>query len=177
MVRLPLSRKIVSVRETYVFGKAPERTTIPGRIGRATGYLFPSHDPELCAKDIYQDIFSSGRFKYGYHRQNGQDMFLNRWFFTDRGPSFFIDVGAFNGVLGSNRAYFEKQLKRKGVAFEPGNDSGKVNIIGLEQSGRFPEVYRLMTTSCFEYQGLLFFDEFFVHKHPCYSWDVSTQIR
>ena len=104
-------------------------------------------------------------------------MFLNRWFFTDRGPSFFIDVGAFNGVLGSNTAYFEKQLKRKGVAFEPGNDSGKVNIIGLEQSGRFPEVYRLLTTSCFEYQGLLFFDEFFVHKHPGYSWDVSTQIR
>ncbi len=50
MVGFPLSRKIVSVRETYVFGKAPERTTIPGPTGRATGYLFPCHDPGLCAK-------------------------------------------------------------------------------------------------------------------------------
>ena len=124
MVGFPLSRKIVSVRETYVFGKASERTTIPGRIGRATGYLFPSHDPGLCAKDIYQDIFSE-RFKLGYQSQNGQDMFLNRWFFKDRGPGFFIDVGAFNGVLGSNTAYFEKQLKRKGIAFEPVTTPGR----------------------------------------------------
>ena len=121
------------------FGKAPERTTIPGPTWRATGYLFPSHDPGLCAKDIYQDIFSSERFKQGYHSQNGQDMFPNLWFFKDRGPSFFIDVGAFNGVLGSNTAHFEKQLKRKGMRSNR-YDSGKVNIIGFEQSGRFPEV-------------------------------------
>ena len=62
MLGFPLSRKIVSVRETYVFGKAPERTMIPGPTGRATGYLFPSHDLGLWAKDIYQDIFSE-RFK------------------------------------------------------------------------------------------------------------------
>ena len=126
-VRFPLSRKIVSVRETYVFGKAPERTTIPGPTWRATGYLFPTHDPGRCAKDIYQDIFSSERFKQGYHSQNGQDMFPNLWFFKDRGPSFFIDVGAFNGVLGSNTAHFEKQLKRKGMRSRPSTIRSKVH--------------------------------------------------
>jgi hypothetical protein len=49
----------------------------------------------------------------------GQDMFLNRWFFKNRGPGFFVDVGAFDGIRGSNTAYFEKCLKWKGIAFEP----------------------------------------------------------
>jgi hypothetical protein len=98
MVRIPLSRKIVSLRETYLV--SPCAITIPGPTGRAAGYLFPSHDPGLSTKDIYQDIFSSERFKQGYQSQMGQDIFLNRWFFKDRGPSFFIDVGAFEGVLG-----------------------------------------------------------------------------
>ena len=230
----------------------------------------------------------------------GQDMFLNRWFFKDRGPGFFIDVGAFDGILGSNTFYFEKHLQWKGIAFEPNpsafealratrscrliqgcayhqdgqvpflalsqreqrkgaksrppgsqlsmvldsthggamlsgipehmdqlqwvewirkpmklnqtqetvpcyridtvlNDSGvkivdylsidvegaelevlrgidfervQVNVIGVEHTHTFSEVYELLTTSGFEYQGLLFFDEIFVHKRPRYSWDV-----
>jgi FkbM family methyltransferase len=300
MAQFPLGRRIVSLRETYVLGKALERTTIPGPSGRASGYLFRTHDPGLSAKDIYQDIFSSERFKKGYQSQMGQDMFLNRWFFKGRGPGFFIDVGAFDGVLGSNTAYFEKQLQWKGIAFEPNptafevlratrscqliqgcayhrdgqvpflalsergqragnkslrprsllsmvldtrhggamlsgipdhmdqlqrtewareamnlnqdlatvpshriatvlNDLGvrtvdylsidvegaefevlrgidfgqvQVNVIGVEHSDRFPEVYGLLTASGFDYQGLLFFDEIFVHKHPRYTWDV-----
>lgn len=55
-----------------------------------------------------------------------------------------------------------------------GIDFGRVqvNIIGVEHSDRFREVYGLLTASGFEYQGLLFFDEIFVHKHPRYSWDA-----
>jgi FkbM family methyltransferase len=230
----------------------------------------------------------------------GQDMFLNRWFFKNRGPGFFIDVGAFDGVLGSNTSYFEKHLQWRGIAFEPNpsafevlratrscrliqgcayyqdgqvpflalsereqrkgtksrpprsmlsmifdpthggamlsgipehmnqlqwvesirkpmklnqilgtvpchridtvlNDSGvkivdylsidvegaelevlrgidfekvQVNIIGVEHNHTFPEVYDLLTTSGFEYQGRLFFDEIFVNKRLRYSWDV-----
>jgi len=48
----------------------------------------------------------------------------------------------------------------------------QVNIIGVEHNDRFSEVYDLLTTSGFEYQGLLFFDEIFVHKRLRYSWDV-----
>ena len=300
LARLPLSRRIVSLRETYVLGKALEQTTTPRPTGRAIGYLFRNHDPGRSAKDIYRDIFSSERFKQGYQSQMGQDMFLNRWFFKNRGPGFFIDVGAFDGILGSNTSYFEKHLQWTGIAFEPNpsafevlratrschliqgcayhqdgqvpflalseneqhkgtksrpprsllsmvldsshggamlsgipehmdqvqraewareamnlnqilatvpchridtvlNDLGvkivdylsidvegaelevlrgidfgrvQVNVIGVEHSQRFPEVYGLLTTSGFEYQGLLFFDEIFVHKRPRYSWDV-----
>jgi FkbM family methyltransferase len=300
LARLPLSRRFVSLRETYVLRKALERTTAPGPTGSAVGYLFRKHEPGRSAKDIYRDVFSSERFKQGYQSQMGQDMFLNRWFFKNRGPGFFIDVGAFDGILGSNTAYFEKHLQWKGIAFEPNPsafevlrttrschliqgcayhndgqvpflalseggqhegtesrpprsllsmvldsthggamlsgipehmdqiqrtewarkamnlnqslatvpchridtvlnkldvktvdylsidvegaelevlrgidfDKVQVNVIGVEHSHRFAEAYSLLTKSGFEYQGLLFFDEIFVHKRPRYSWEV-----
>lgn len=300
LARFPLIRRIVSLSETYSLGKVLEQTTTPGPTGGAIGYLFRNHDPGLSAKDIYRDVFSAVRFRQGYQSQIGQDMFLNRWFFKNRGPGFFIDVGAFDGILGSNTSYFEKHLQWRGIAFEPNpsafevlratrscrsiqgcayhqdgqipflalserehregtksrppcsllqmmldsshggamlsgipehmgqvdrvewaskamklnqilatvpchridtvlNDYGvkivdylsidvegaelevlrgidfervQVNIIGVEHSPRFSEVYDLLTTSGFEYQGLLFFDEIFVHERPRYSWDV-----
>jgi hypothetical protein len=56
----------------------------------------------------------------------------------------------------------------RGVDFE----RVQVNVIGVEHNDKFSEIYDLLTTSGFEYQGLLFFDEIFVHKRPRYSWDV-----
>jgi FkbM family methyltransferase len=300
LMRFRLIRRIASRSEPYLLGKVLDRTMTPGPTGRAMGYLFRNHDPGLSAKDIYRDVFSSERFRQGYQSQMGQDMFLNRWFFKNRGRGFFIDVGAFDGTLGSNTSYFEKQLQWKGIAFEPNpsafealratrscrliqgcayrrdgqvpflalsererrkgadsrlpssqlsmvfdsthggamlsgipehmdqlqwlqwirkpmqlnqtlasvpchridtvlNDSGvkivdylsidvegaeldvlcgidfervQVNVIGVEHNHEFSEVYDLLTTSGFEYHGLLFFDEIFVHKRPRYSWDV-----
>ena len=227
-------------------------------------------------------------------------MFLNRWFFKNRGPGFFVDVGAFDGTLGSNTSFFEKHLAWTGIAFEPNpsafealratrscrlvqgcayrqdgqipflalaekerragtgsrpprtllqmmldsshggamlsgipehmgqfdrvdwaskamkldqiratvpchridtvlNDCGvqtvdylsidvegaelevlrgidfdrvQVNVISVEHSPRFSDVYDLLTTSGFAYQGLLFFDEIFIHERPRYSWDL-----
>src|SRR5208283_354555 len=119
LARFPLIRRIVSLSETYSLGKVLEQTTTPGPTGGAIGYLFRNHDPGLSAKDIYRDVFSAVRFRQGYQSQIGQDMFLNRWFFKNRGPGFFIDVGAFDGILGSNTSYFEKHLQWRGIAFEP----------------------------------------------------------
>ena len=300
LARFSLIRRIVSLTETSSLEKLLERTGTPGPNGGATGYLFRNHDPGLSAKDIYRDVFSAARFRQGYQSQMGQDMFLNRWFFKNRGPGFFVDVGAFDGILGSNTSYFEKHLQWQGVAFEPNpsafevlratrscrliqgcaydhdgrvpflalsegeqragtesrapwsllqlmldsshggtmlsgipehmgqdqrvewarnamklnqtlatvpchridtvlNDCGvkivdylsidvegaelevlrgidfervQVNVIGVEHSPRFSEVYDLLTKSGFEYQGLLFFDEIFVHERPRYSWNV-----
>jgi FkbM family methyltransferase len=300
VARFRLVRRIASFGEPYLLGKVLERTMAPGPAGRAIGYLFRNHDPGLSAKHIYRDIFSAERLRQGYQSQMGQDMFLNRWFFKNRGPGFFIDVGAFDGIIGSNTSYFEKQLQWKGIAFEPNpsafealratrscrviqacayrqdgqvpflalseqqrrkgtksrlpssqlsmifdpthggamlsgipqhmdqlqwlrwirrpmqlnqtltsvpchridtvlNDSGvqivdylsidvegaelevlrgidfervQVNVIGVEHNHQFSEVYDLLTTSGFGYEGLLFFDEIFVHKRPRYSWDV-----
>jgi FkbM family methyltransferase len=300
LVRFPLVRGIASVTEPYLLGIILDKTMTPGPTGGAIGYLFRNHDPGLSAKDIYRDVFSTERLEQGYQSQMGQDVFLNRWFFKTRGPGFFIDVGAFDGILGSNTFYFEKHLKWKGIAFEPNpsafevlratrscrliqacayhqdgqvpflalsereerkgtksgpprsmlsmifdsthggamlsgipehmdqlqwiewirkpmklnqtratvpchridtvlNDSSvkivdylsidvegaevevlrgidfervQVNIIGVEHTHTFSEVYALLTTSGFEYQGMLFFDEIFVNKRLRYSWDV-----
>jgi FkbM family methyltransferase len=300
LARFRLIRRIASLSEPYLLGKFLERTMTPGSTGRGMGYLFWNHDPGLSAKDIYRYVFSAERRRQGYQSQMGQDMFLNRWFFKNRGPGFFVDVGAFDGISGSNTSYFEKQLQWKGIAFEPNpsafevlratrscrliqgcayhqdgqvpflalserqgrkrarsrppdsqlsmvfysthggamlsgipehmdqlqwvqwirkpmklnqtlgtvpchridtvlNDSGvkivdylsidvegaelevlrgidfervQVNIIGVEHTHTFSEVYDLLTTSGFEYQGLLFFDEIFVNKRIRYSWDV-----
>jgi len=300
LTRCPIVRRIVSLSETHSLGKGLEQTTTPGRTGGAIGYLFRNHDPGLSAKDIHREVFSAARFRQGYQSQTGQDMFLNRWFFKNRGPGFFVDVGAFDGTLGSNTSFFEKHLQWTGIAFEPNpsafevlratrscrliqgcayhqdgqipflglserehreltrlrpprsllqmmldsshggamlsgipehmgqfdrvewaskamkldqiratvpchridtvlNDCGvqtvdylsidvegaelevlrgidfdrvQVNVISIEHSPRFSEVYDLLTASGFEYQGLLFFDEIFVHEHPRYSWDV-----
>jgi FkbM family methyltransferase len=300
LARLPIVRTIVSRSETYSLGKVLKQTTTPGRTGGEIGYLFRNHDPGLSATDIYRNVFSSERFRQGYQSQVGQDVFMNRWFFKDRGPGFFIDVGAFDGISGNNTSYFEKKLQWKGIAFEPNqsafellratrscrviqgcayhqdgqipffalserehhhgarshaprsllemmvdsshggamlsgipehmgqfdrvewaskvmkldrirttvpchridtvlNECGvqtvdylsidvegaelevlrgidferlQVNAISVEHSPRFSEVYDLLTASDFEYQGLLFFDEIFVHRRPRYSWDL-----
>ena len=300
LVRLTLIRSIASLTEPYLLRIVLNKSMTPGSSGGAIGYLFRNHDPGLSAKGIYQDVFSAERLRQGYQSQMGQDLFLNRWFFKNRGPGFFVDVGAFDGILGSNTSYFEKHLNWNGIAFEPNaatfevlratrscrliqgcaydhdgevsflalsqrelrkgtksgpprsmlsmifdsthggamlsgipqhmdqlqwiewirkpmklnktlatvpchridsvlNDSGvkivdylsidvegaelevlrgidfervQVNIIGVEHTHTFSEVYDLLTTSGFEYQGLLFFDEIFVHKRPRYSWDV-----
>ena len=47
----------------------------------------------------------------------------------------------------------------------------QVNVIGAERSPRFPEVYRLLTEAGFDYHGLLFFDEIFVHRACRFSWE------
>ncbi|MEB3981990.1 FkbM family methyltransferase [Mycobacterium sp. 663a-19] len=300
--RLPLIRGMIFLVETFFLRRTIEATTTPGPTGRAMGYLFGNHDPELSAKDIYRDVFSPERFEQGYQSQIGQDMFLNRWFFKDRGPGFFVDVGAYDGIVGSNTFYFEKHLHWNGIAFEPNppafealranrschliqgcaydrdgqisflglsesaqrkaksrrpgsvlamifdsnhggamlggipehmnqvrwvewirkamkldqtehtvpcfridsvlRDRGaeivdflsidvegaelevlrgidfervQVNVICIEHNPEFPAVHDLLTTSGFEYAGLLFFDEIFVHKRPRYTWDVSER--
>jgi FkbM family methyltransferase len=297
LASLPLGRRMLLAWETTELRKTLARTTTPGPDGRAIGYLFQIQEPGRSAKDIYRDVFAPERYHTGYQSQMGQDMFLNRWFFENKGPGFFVDVGAFDGILGSNTSYFERRLQWTGVAFEPnpsafevlkrtrscrlvegcaysedgevpflalsegelragktppsnllsmvldpshggtmlsgipdhmdqvqrtewardamdlkqtlstvpchridtvlremgvdivdylsvdvegaevevlrGIDFGavQVNVIGVEHSERFSEVYDLLTSSGFEYRGLLFFDEVFVHQHPRYTWD------
>lgn len=300
LVRIPLIRQIASHIEPFFLGIILDKTMTAGRSGGAIGFLFRSHDPGLSARDIYQDVFSPERVSRGYQSQMGQDMFLNRWFFKDRGPGFFVDVGAFDGISGSNTFYFEKHLHWNGIAFEPNPyafeklraarscrliqgcayhhdgevpflalserdraDGGKsrlprsmlsmifdsthggamlsgipehmdqlqwvewirkpmrldqtqatvpchridtaladsgveivdylsidvegaevevlqgidfdkvqVNVIGVEHTHSFAEVYDLLTALGFVYQGMLFFDEIFVNKRLRYSWDA-----
>jgi FkbM family methyltransferase len=300
LARNPVGRRLVAAFETRVLAQMLARTMTPGPHGRAMGYLFDRYEPGRGAKEIYADVFSPQRFERGYQSQMGQDLFLNRWIFKDRGPGVFVDVGAFDGELGSNTAFFEKRLGWTGVAFEPNppeftalrrtrscraiqgcaynrdgevsflalsekegrpraeqlrpppnltsmaldprhgavmlsgirehigslervdrlrelRDLGqdlitvpcyridsvldeigvrtvdyltvdvegaelevlegiafskvRVNVIGVESSPRFPDMYRLLTEAGFEYQGLLFFDEIFVHRERRFTWE------
>ncbi len=296
----PFGGRVVARFETLALADMLARTKTPGPAGRALGYLFERYEPGRRAAEIYADVFSPQRFERGYRSQMGQDLFLNRWIFRDGGPGFFVDVGAFDGELGSNTSFFEKRLGWTGVAFEPnppefavlrrtrscraiqacaydrdgelsflalserhdrsraeqllrprnltslaldprhgavmlsgvpehirsmerldrlrqvsavdealitvpcrridsvlaemavrtvdylsidvegaelhvlqGIDFSKVrvNVIGVEASPCFPDVHRLLTGAGFDYQGLLFFDEIFVHRELRFTWE------
>ena len=54
-----------------------------------------------------------------YFSQSGQDKFLNELIFKNKENLFFVEIGAFDGITGSNVAYFEKYLNWNGLAIEP----------------------------------------------------------
>ena len=56
-----------------------------------------------------------------YTSQAGQDKILNKTFFDGKKNRFFIEIGAHDGITGSNCYYFEKFLNWKGIAIEPSN--------------------------------------------------------
>ena len=53
-----------------------------------------------------------------YFSQSGQDKIIKNHFFKDYKNGFFIEIGAFDGVEGSNCFHFEKFLDWKGIAIE-----------------------------------------------------------
>jgi FkbM family methyltransferase len=54
-----------------------------------------------------------------YYSQSGQDQYVNENFFFNKENGVFVDVGAFDGVLGSNTCFFERTLNWKGICIEP----------------------------------------------------------
>lgn len=54
-----------------------------------------------------------------YFSVAGQDMFLDQYFFDTKRSGTFVDVGAFDGVTGSNTLFFEMFRNWNGVLIEP----------------------------------------------------------
>ena len=54
-----------------------------------------------------------------FFSQCGQDKIIRDHFFPNKKKGFFVEIGAFDGITGSNCYYFEKFLKWEGIAFEP----------------------------------------------------------
>ena len=54
-----------------------------------------------------------------YPSQAGQDKIINEFFFRSKNKGYFIDIGAYDGVMGSNSLYFERFLNWDGIAIEP----------------------------------------------------------
>ena len=51
--------------------------------------------------------------------QSGQDKIIKNSFFRSKKNGYFVEIGAFDGVLGSNCIHFEKSMKWEGIAIEP----------------------------------------------------------
>jgi FkbM family methyltransferase len=54
-----------------------------------------------------------------YYSQYKQDQFLNENFFKNKRNGIFVDIGAYDGIEGSNSYFFEKHLEWKGLCVEP----------------------------------------------------------
>ena len=53
-----------------------------------------------------------------FFSQSGQDKILKDHFFKDKKKGFFVEIGAFDGIEGSNCFYFEKVQAWDGIAVE-----------------------------------------------------------
>ena len=51
--------------------------------------------------------------------QSGQDKIIKNSFFRSKKNGYFVEIGAFDGVLGSNCIHFEKSMNWEGLAIEP----------------------------------------------------------
>lgn len=54
-----------------------------------------------------------------YMSQLGQDQLFNERFILNKKNGFFLDIGAHDGMTGSNTYFFEKELGWQGICFEP----------------------------------------------------------
>ena len=51
--------------------------------------------------------------------QSGQDKIIKNSFFRSKKNGYFVEIGAFDGVLGSNCIHFDKSMNWEGLAIEP----------------------------------------------------------
>ena len=79
-------------------------------------------------KDLYltgiikQEIWNlENKFGWNsrYYSQAGQDKIIFETFFKNLNEGFFVDLGAYDGIMGSNSFFFEKHLGWQGVLVEP----------------------------------------------------------
>lgn len=54
-----------------------------------------------------------------YYSQIEQDKYLNENVFKNKQNGIFVDIGAYDGITGSNSCFFEKHLNWKGLCIEP----------------------------------------------------------
>ena len=54
-----------------------------------------------------------------YYGQNEQDRILNEKYFDNKKSGVFVDIGAHDGISGSNTYFFERELRWSGICLEP----------------------------------------------------------
>jgi len=71
---------------------------------------------------LRQKIWETERYfnwNKDFFSQSGQDKCVKNHFFKNLKKGFFVEIGAFNGINGSNCFYFEKFMDWNGIAVEP----------------------------------------------------------
>ena len=61
-------------------------------------------------------------FKDPYKSQYGQDKLINEEIFNHKRNGFFVDIGANDGITGSNTYFLEKEMGWSGICIEPQSD-------------------------------------------------------
>ena len=82
-------------------------------------YQFPNtHFRGVVHQKIYE-LEKLLNLNEHFFSQAGQDKFINNSYFRSMNNGFFVEIGAYNGIDGSNCYFFEKFLNWSGIAIEP----------------------------------------------------------
>ena len=81
-----------------------------------------------------------------FFSQAGQDKVIKNHFFPNKKNGFFLEIGAFDGIEGSNCFHFEKFLNWNGIAFEP----SKVQYEKLKKNRNCKILNKAMSNSIVE---------------------------
>ena len=115
---------------------------IPNIYANSNEYIFRG----MLRKKIW-DCERSLFWNEKYTSQAGQDKIIKKRFFDGKKNGFFIEIGAHDGITGSNCYYFEKFLNWNGIAIEPSNiqfeklkKNRKCNVLNNAISNEVKEV-------------------------------------
>ena len=81
-----------------------------------------------------------------FFSQAGQDKVIKNHFFPNKKNGFFLEIGAYDGIEGSNCFHFEKFLNWNGIAFEP----SKVQYEKLKNNRNCKILNKAMSNSILE---------------------------
>ena len=82
-------------------------------------HLYPNTKIRGTVRQKIWDIEKFFNWNQIYFSQSGQDKCLKNYFFRNFRNGFFVEIGAYDGVIGSNCYFFEKNMNWKGIAIEP----------------------------------------------------------
>jgi len=82
-------------------------------------YVHPQAGMRGFLRQKMWDLENVFHWNDSFYSQSGQDKFVDEKFFKGIKNGFFVEIGAYDGVNGSNSLYFEKNLNWTGMAVEP----------------------------------------------------------
>ena len=117
-------QEIIRVADTCFRGDKEEKIKAKLLYEFALGKVPNSQDgdkPYILRGIIRKRIWDCDKKLYGndnFFSEAGQDKIIKDKFFKEHKNGFFVEIGAFDGVEGSNCYYFEKYLEWEGIAIE-----------------------------------------------------------